>query len=391
MRTISEDERRARLVHRHRLDGSASGPEDVVASLLALHGTDPASVHLSVLARSRTSTLADVSAALDDRRTLVRWMAMRRTVFVVARADVPLIQAAVSAELASALRRALLSRIARNGIDPPIDADASRWLTDLEDRVEAALRAGPATGQELRAREPDLRAVLRAGAPSQVPQALTSPLLTVMSTAGRMVRGASVGSWTTRNQRWEHVDAWWPGGVPGIDPAEARSELARRWLERFGPATVEDLEWWTGWNKTDTSGALSRLDLEGVDLHGRPGVDLSGSEPDLRRQPEAVAALLPALDPTPMGWKHRGWFTAADPALLFDRAGNIGPTLWWNGELVGGWASTAHGIRLGITVDRGRDAVSGLEAAAGELEARLCGQVVTPAVATPLERRLADG
>ncbi|WP_420717983.1 DNA glycosylase AlkZ-like family protein [Streptomyces sp. H34-S4] len=28
---------------------------------------------------------------------------------------------------------------------------------------------------------------------------------------------------------------------------------------------------------------------------------------------------------------------------LFDYAGNIGPTVWWNGQIIGGWAQRADG------------------------------------------------
>jgi hypothetical protein len=39
-----------------------------------------------------------------------------------------------------------------------------------------------------------------------------------------------------------------------------------------------------------------------------------------------------------MGWKTRDWFLGIDPGHVFDRAGNIGPTLWFNGEIIGSWA-----------------------------------------------------
>jgi Winged helix DNA-binding domain len=59
-----------------------------------------------------------------------------------------------------------------------------------------------------------------------------------------------------------------------------------------------------------------------------------------------VATLLPALDPTAMGWKRRDWFLGIDRGQIFDSAGNIGPTLWWDGEIVGSWAiGPAGGIR----------------------------------------------
>jgi hypothetical protein len=356
-------------------------------SLVALHATDPASVYLSVLARGHSLSIADVFAAMYEQRVLVRWLAMRRTLFVFAREDIPIIHSAVSTPLAASLRRRLLNLLERNGIDPPVPDDLPGWLQATEQRVEQALqRQGSATGAELRADEPNLRATIAARTRSEQPQGLTSPVLTLMSAQGRIVRSTPVGAWTTRNHRWEPVSAWWPQGIPPIDPADAQAALARRWLERFGPATVEDLQWWTGWNKTTTGAALGRLDLDEVDVHGRPGIDLRSAEPV--RPTERAACLLPCLDPTPMGWKHRDWFTAVDPALIYDQAGNIGPTIWWNGELIGSWASTAHGIRIKIVADRGREATAAVDDAADHLQRRLSGAIVTPAVRTPLERLL---
>lgn len=387
MRTVTVEQRRAALVRRHHLAGDAAGPVAVVAALVALHATDPASVYLSVLARSRAATIADVFAAMYRQRTLVRWMAMRRTLFVLARDDVPMVQTGVSTPLAAALRRQLVNRLHRNGIDPPAGEDLAGWLAATEARVERALqRRGSATGAELRADEPALRATIPARTASETPQGLTSPLLTLMGTEGRLVRGAPVGAWTTRQHRWEPVSTWWPDGIPQLDPTGAQTSLAHRWLQRFGPATVEDLQWWTGWTKTTTGSALRGLDLEDVDLHGRPGIDLRDAEPAEPVDP--VACLLPGLDPTPMGWRHRDWFTALDPALVYDRAGNIGPTIWWDGELVGSWAATATGIRTRVVADRGHQATDAVDQAAAHLAGQLAGTAVIPAARTPLEREL---
>jgi hypothetical protein len=91
-----------------------------------------------------------------------------------------------------------------------------------------------------------------------------------------------------------------------------------------------------------------------------------------------------------MGWRHRDWFTAVDPALIYDTAGNIRPTIWWDGELIGSWASTSSGIRTAITTDRGQEAATAIEHAAARLQNQLNGTTVTPAVHTPLERRLSQ-
>jgi hypothetical protein len=83
-----------------------------------------------------------------------------------------------------------------------------------------------------------------------------------------------------------------------------------------------------------------------------------------------TAALLPALDPTPMGWKERDWYLPADTRPLFDRNGNIGPTIWWGGEVIGGWAVRTDGeIATRLLVDRGTAAARAVRDAAHTLRA----------------------
>lgn len=62
---------------------------------------------------------------------------------------------------------------------------------------------------------------------------------------------------------------------------------------------------------------------------------------------EPWAALLPALDPTTMGWKSRGFYLdAADVPYLFATAGNGGTTAWWDGRIVGCWVQDDDAARL---------------------------------------------
>jgi hypothetical protein len=383
------------MVRRHHLAGDADGPEAVTRALIGLHASDPASVYLSVLARSAASTLADVADAMYKRRGLVRWMAMRRTLFVFPRRDIPTVQAAVSTPLAATLRRRLISQLQRNGSEPAITGDVGDWLADLENRVERALaRRGAVTGVQLAAEEPKLKTLILATAPSDRPQNLTTSLLTLMSADGRVVRGTPTGPWTSRNHRWEPVSRWWPQGLPSMGQADAQRDLAHRWLARFGPATIEDLQWWTGWNKTITRRALEDLAIEEVNLHGQAGIALasSGDEFADHAAGDPTATLLPALDPTPMGWKTRDWFLAIDPGHVFDRAGNIGPTLWWNGEVIGSWAITPEGdLPTKVIAERGAEARAATDRAASHLHARLNGAAVTPAIRTPLEQALTRG
>ncbi len=127
-----------------------------------------------------------------------------------------------------------------------------------------------------------------------------------------------------------------------------------------------------------------------VDLDGQPCVLLAEDETfdDVATAP--VAALLPALDPTPMGWQARDWFLGEHRAALFDRTGNIGPTVWWAGRVVGGWAQRPSGeVGYRLLEDVGVEAAAAITAAAMRLESWLGPGRVTPRFRTPLERALA--
>jgi len=387
--SVTPEQRRRVIARRHHLHGAAAGPDDVVSTLIGLHATDPATPFLSVFARSRTSTIDDIADAMYVRRSMVRWMAMRRTLFVFPASDIADIQSAVSTPLAATLRRQLLSRIRRNGSEPAIEGDPAVWLDDVEKQTLAALvDAGSATGAQLAARVPGLTTVIVPGSPSEVRQKVTSPLLTAMSADGLLVRGKPTGAWTSRGHRWEPLTAWWPHGLETTSETDAQSTVARRYLEQYGPATADDLQWWTGWNKTTTARALSRLPTIEVNLDGRVGLMLAESDLATHDSPPH-ATLLPSLDSTPMGWKERDWLLGIDRREIFDTAGNIGPTLWWDGEIIGSWAVAASGeIRTAVRADRGDEATAHVHAAAGELEQRLNGTVVTPSIRTPLEKSL---
>ena len=58
---------------------------------------------------------------------------------------------------------------------------------------------------------------------------------------------------------------------------------------------------------------------------------------------EQDVALLPGLDPTVMGRKERSWYLGEHVSELFDRNGNASPTVWANGQVVGGWARRSDG------------------------------------------------
>jgi hypothetical protein len=91
-----------------------------------------------------------------------------------------------------------------------------------------------------------------------------------------------------------------------------------------------------------------------------------------------------------MGFKERDWYLGAHREALFDRTGNIGPTVWWDGRIAGGWAQRADGeIAVRMLEDAGAEADAAIAAEVGRLREALGDLRVTPRFRTPLERELA--
>jgi hypothetical protein len=387
MRRVGIEERRARLADRHHLAGAALAgtPLEVATGMVALHSTDPASVFLAVFARTPPVEVKAVEHALYEERSLVRMHGMRRTIFVVPTSLVPVVQAACTNAIAAQQRRRYGKILAEAGVgDEALFAKAEA----------AALRAltsrGEATGAQLAADEPLLRTRLSLNQDKKYAQTVnvTSWVLFQLAAEGRIVRGRPRGSWVSSQYTWSPVESQLPHGMAALPAEVARVELVRRWLAAFGPGTTADLKWWTGLTGGQIKQALSEIRPVEVDLGGATGLLL----PDDLAPPPAPdpwVALLPALDPTPMGWTERSWFLGDHAPALFDRSGNIGPTVWCDGRIVGGWAQRRDGeVAYRLLEDIGSDAAAEVDQAAGRLTTWIGPVRVVPRFRTPLEREL---
>jgi hypothetical protein len=219
---------------------------------------------------------------------------------------------------------------------------------------------------------------------------MTTRVLFLLSTAQRIVRGRPRGSWTSSQYRWSPIEAWLPDGVPVLDPPAARAELARRYLARFGPATTNDVKWWTGWTLGQTRAALQAIDAVEVTLDEPAGTGwVLPDDLALVRAPAPWVALLPSLDPATMGWQQRHWYLGDYGPELFDRNGNAGPTIWVDGRVVGGWTQRRSGeVVHRFLEDVGTEASAAIAETAAALEAWLGPTRITPRFPTPLHKSL---
>lgn len=393
MRTVDVAERRARLARRHRIrpGDRAGSAEEAAAAMVCLHATDPATLVLSAVARAEGVTAEDVQRALHADRTLVKHLAMRRTLFAFPRGLMPLVHVGPSARVAGAEQR----RVAKDVEKAGLHRDGERWLRRACAQAMEVLADGRARSMaEVRAEAPLLEGSITYGEGrawgGQAP--LGPRVLTVLSARGETVRAANDGAWTVSRPRWARMDRWlgpdWADGADqgaGEDPA-AMAALVGAWLRAFGPGTEEDVRWWFGSTLTAVRRALRDVEAVQVDLGDTAGW-LAPDDTDPVEPVDPWAALLPGLDPTTMGWKQRSWYLGDHAPDVFDGVGNAGPTAWWDGRIVGGWHQDPDGVvRLDLLEPVRPAGVRALEVEAERLTGWLDGLVLRWGFPSPLVR-----
>jgi hypothetical protein len=390
VRRIGVEERRARLALRHRLAEPArtKDPVAIARALVGLHSSDPASVYLSTAARMRRPALGPLGDALYEARTLVRYHAMRRTLWVSPPAVARWAHAACTVGLIAGERRRLVGLIESSGVA----ADGERWLEAARRETLAALEdRPPMTARQLGDLVPALRVPLHMaeGKPYAASVAAHTRVLLLLGFEGVIVRATPTGSWVNSQYRWAHTEAWLGEPITGGDARDGAAKLADAWLRAFGPATEEDLRWWAGWTAATTRRALADAGAVRVDVDDGAAYVAAGDE-DPVGSGKPWVALLPGLDPATMGWKARAWYLPPEhTGLLFDRNGNGGPTVWVDGRIVGGWVQRKDGtIALRVVEDVGRSATAAIERAAGAIEKLLGDARVTVRFPAPLQAEL---
>ena len=383
MRMVTDRERRARLARRH---GLAPGHRyaDVAAATQAMtvwHATEAATVHLALHARVDGLCVEDVERALYEDRSLVKQLAMRRTLFAFPRDLVAAAWGSASARVAAQEEKNLHKWLTAGGIDQDQDA----WIEKAFVATLAALADGvPRTSMQLRELVPALDVRFRRGTPDKKwggDFPIGRWVIGTLAAQGRLIRATNLGHWRLNKPAWTLTESWLPDAPAPLPVDEGYAKLVRRWLWTFGPGTETDLVWWLGSTKSALRAALATVGAVQVGLEdGGTGWVLP--EDPIAGSPEPQigpwAALAPTLDPTVMGWKERGFYLdGEDVAYLFDSNGNAGNTAWWDGRIVGAWVQDDDGrVHPIVRHDIGEAGIQALETEAARLTEWLDGVAI---------------
>jgi hypothetical protein len=322
-RSIDAAHLRRWILHKQRLHPDSEGGDvlRIVDDIVALHATDPLSPYLSLLARVPGFARQILENLLEKEKRLGKVRFVRKTVHVLTLPMLPVAFAAV--------KRLLIPRaevwLAHLGL-------SSREYTHLSRRIENLLEERGRSAQEVKA--------------ELGPDVPVSALLNLMCDEGRLVRGLPRKGWKSNLHIYHLWDSYFPDiDLRGVPESEARARVVRRYLEVFGPVTLKDVAWWTGFPVSDVRSLLRQLEPE---LVGCEVLGVGGDFFILEEQWDEMAAvscpegpvinLLPLLDPLLMGYKERGRLLSPEyQPYVIDRSGNATSVILVDGKVLGIW------------------------------------------------------
>ena len=277
----------------------------------------------------------DVRAALWKRRTLAKTWLMRGTLHLVPAVDLPVFTAAMGA-FGIRNTNAWLKWL----------QITERELTELIDAIGDTLDGQALTREELIAK-------VGKGRSEAIQHAMKSGwggVLKPVARKGLLCFGPNRGQSVTfvRPEQW--LGSW-----RNVDPDAALTEVARRYLRAYGPATKSDFaRWWGTWPGVgNRAWAGLAGDLSPVSIDGQRADMLASDVERITKRPTGGSVqLLPSFDPYVMGHASRDHIVeAANLSKVSRTAGWISPVVLVDGRVAGTWSHIAQKGTLQVTVE----------------------------------------
>ncbi len=296
----------------------------VVERLVAVQGQEPNWPYIGLWARIAGFRTDDLASLLGARR-VVRSTVIRRTVHLVGAEDFAWLRPTVQPIVASAARHAYYASEI-DGIDLDKLGEIGRQLLSGRSLTRREL------GRLLAERYPGRHAGRLADTVEIVESLVHSPA------------NAAWGSWRSVGPITVTLADEWIGR-PMADPD--RELLVRRYLAGYGPATVMDIQAWSGLTKLREvvermrPGLRILRDEQGRELFDLPDAPIA--EPDV----PAPVRFMPAFDNALLGHQDRTRIIAEDDRkrVAADASGGV-PVFLVDGFARGTWAVDGQRIRI---------------------------------------------
>ncbi len=293
----------------------------ITEDICGLHSTELKTSYLSLFARTSNFKKTNLEKELYINKTLARVRGMRRTLFIETIDLIPIVYAATF----NLIERSFEKYMAFHKVS----------LKEYQELSQVIMKV--ILGKELSASE--IREELNSE--SNIPA-----IIQVMCNRGLLIRGRPIKDWKDRRNKYARFKDYFPNlELNQLKEKKAIQFLVEKYVKAYGPVTELDMSWWTGLTKTQIKSALKCIEsqLELVKISSIKKDYIMAKEDIIRIADNPISgesslALLPGLDPYPMGYKDRErYISTKNYNKIFDRSGNITSTIFLDGVAVGVW------------------------------------------------------
>ncbi len=312
------------ILNKHYL-GAVTAPEDISELIQSIGGLPAATSftpYLSLFARKPDFKRDQLDKILYDQATIAKIRGPRREMFILPANQIPKVYQATADKSQKASRGLLFQQ----GL-------SATTYTQLSTEILALLADKSMTKEQIKdelAIEEDVSAILN-----------------MMCDECLILRGRPASGWLDENIYFARFGDVFPDlNLQGVSEKEAISQLVHFYLRSYGPATENDISWWTGLGKIRIRAALRTLgelvsQLRACGSNQRFLI-LSEELPYLQQTPNLKEGItlrfLPHLDPYFMGYIDRDRYSDMEEYdRIFDLEGRVTNTLLVNGDIKGVW------------------------------------------------------
>lgn len=306
----------------------------VIGGICGLNAQTARAAYFSLWARIAGFQKDQLTKTLHEDKRLIKTWLMRGTAHIVPAQDFGIYHKALQGSLSEGWQR----QLKKHGLGLPAQK-RNRMCQKILDMLAQA----PRTKKEML---PEVRHLLRDYAEKEQ-KIIFSRTLRGLSYLGLVCHGQSTGPWYHfKEHRFARVEDWLPGvDLEEFDEEEAQHELFLRYLHGYGPASVQDFAYWSGFKVTHSRKILEGMKTKLVEVKIK---DIKSSfwmlEEDLARlddtelKEKAPVRFLPEFDPLIMGHKDKSRIMAEeDRKRVFLRLAVVTPVILFDGRVVGTW------------------------------------------------------
>ncbi len=333
---VTAAQERGYLAARHGLH-PACGPatiEELASAHAGLHAARLPTPFVTLRARLPEFTAKELRQAVEPGGSLIKLRTCRRTLHIYPLAEAG---AAHTATLRQRLA-ACAARVRRLGKNPSV-------LTRIAPLVREALAAGPVPHRELEQRVLTLRPQIKAR--GDVLGELVRLAIKWLWESGDLVYRNAADSLHREHREFHLTQVAQPAlQLNHITADDAARVLLRRYLASFGPASIDDFQWWSGLPRSEITPALAALRPELIDVqldaHPEPLLLPVEHEPHLlaaQPLPPHHVDVLAYEDPSLKGYfttRHR-YVDDQHRSTLFNTIGEVRASIAVAGRCVGIW------------------------------------------------------